>query len=589
MELCSAAERGDTEELRRALAAGAEVDARDPRTGRTALMAAAASPRADSAALRLLLAHGADVNARSWTPETAPEAAAELAAPDSRQYVWNGVTPLLLAASTGDVERVELLLDAGADLAATTTHGYDALINAAFSSPDPARSSAPLVALLLARGADPNRRTSFGESALQTASGFAQFAAVRLLLEAGADAGRLRWSPLMQAVVFRGLEEVHAALAGAELEARDSAGRTALHLAVQLGDLGKVQALRAAGAALATGPGGRSPLWYAMQPDHPELLAWLLAEGCDPNALNDVGETPLMDAARSGSEGAVRLLLAAGAEVDWIGQFDDDALGLAENPQIVRLLLAAGADINQVNDTMRKALFGLPAEAPLDLPRERYLAGKTRRYGRGNPAVMREPFWQAMIRSRVSAYTARSAFGDTGSYGEPVWCFERFGRTLTALPDGRFVEIAGEHEDAYDPDFCIYNDVVVYDGSGGFTIYGYPAELFPPTDFHTATLVGNTIYLIGSLGYRGQRRIGETQLFRLSCVTWAMERLHPGGRSPGWISRHSARYEPEARRIVVSGGKRCALEDGVEQYRDNAETFVLDLATLAWVDGQGAS
>ena len=43
----------------------------------------------------------------------------------------------------------------------------------------------------------------------------------------------------------------------------------------------------------------------------------------------------------------------------------------------------------------------------------------------------------------------------------PVWCFSRFGTSLTELPDGRFVQIGGEHEDFYDPDFCIYNDVTV--------------------------------------------------------------------------------------------------------------------------------
>jgi len=57
------------------------------------------------------------------------------------------------------------------------------------------------------------------------------------------------------------------------------------------------------------------------------------------------------------------------------------------------------------------------------------------------------------------------------------------------LPDGREVLIAGEHEDYYDPDFFIYNDVVVRAPDGKFAIYGYSKEAFPPTDFHTATLL----------------------------------------------------------------------------------------------------
>jgi hypothetical protein len=34
---------------------------------------------------------------------------------------------------------------------------------------------------------------------------------------------------------------------------------------------------------------------------------------------------------------------------------------------------------------------------------------------------------------------------------------QRFGQSLTLLPDCRAVQIGGEHEDWYDADFCIYN------------------------------------------------------------------------------------------------------------------------------------
>lgn len=87
----------------------------------------------------------------------------------------------------------------------------------------------------------------------------------------------------------------------------------------------------------------------------------------------------------------------------------------------------------------------------------------------------------------------RAAFDDTDSLDEPVWCFHRFGKSITEFPDGRIIEIGGEHEDYYDPDFCIYNDVVVHYGGGRFEIFGYPEEVFPPTDSHSATLVGDVI------------------------------------------------------------------------------------------------
>lgn len=443
---------------------------------------------------------------------------------------------------------------------------------------------APLVALLLERGADPQRETSYGESALRVASGFVSFDVVKLLLDAGADREQLGWNSLIEAVVFGSLDDVRAALAvGADLETRDSAGRTALHIAVQGGDLSKAQTLRTAGAALATGNNETSPLTFAIQPSRPQLLAWLLAEGCDPNAPDRWEQTPLMLAAQVGAVEAVSQLLVAGASIDAVDQFKNTPLALAEDVEIVRLLVAAGADLNFATDTGRKALFGLPPEVPLDVSREHYLAAKSRCFGQANPEILAEPFWHAMIRSRAGAYTARTTFDDTSSYGEPVWCFQRFGRTLTALPDGRYVEVGGEHEDYYDPDFCIYNDVVVYGGNGAITLYGYPAEVFPPTDFHTATLVGDSIYLIGSLGYQGQRRVGETPVYRLSCATWAIERVQTSGRTPGWISRHVARYDLASHQIVIHGGKRSVANAvGAEAYVDNSETFTLDLNSLEW-------
>lgn len=81
---------------------------------------------------------------------------------------------------------------------------------------------------------------------------------------------------------------------------------------------------------------------------------------------------------------------------------------------------------------------------------------------------------------------ARHSSLDTG----PVWSFDRFGQSATRRADGRLVLIAGEHEDRYDPDFRIYNDVTVLDGRGGAQHFLSPAEVFPPTDVHSATPPG---------------------------------------------------------------------------------------------------
>src|SRR5262249_45557108 len=187
-----------------------------------------------------------------------------------------------------------------------------------------------------------------------------------------------------------------------------------------------------------------------------------------------------------------------------------------------------------------------------------------------------------MIRCGVSAYEARSRFDEgCGTLAGPVWCAQRYGQSLTLLPDGRVVQIGGEHEDFYDPDFCIYNDVFVHERDGSVAIYGFPESVFPPTDFHTATLVGDSIYVIGSLGYQGTRRPGETPVYRLDLRTLRMDRVGARGEAPGWISRHRA-VALGTHGIRVWGGIVVTGNDSGESHGPNLDSFVLDLECLLW-------
>ncbi|KAJ4289991.1 hypothetical protein N0V88_006792 [Collariella sp. IMI 366227] len=85
-----------------------------------------------------------------------------------------------------------------------------------------------------------------------------------------------------------------------------------------------------------------------------------------------------------------------------------------------------------------------------------------------NPTKIDRPYYKFMIANgSKNAYQTRKMFdmiATTSWIQRPLFCFQRFGRTETRLPDGRIVYIAGEHEDFYDPDFYIYNDVVVVSG-----------------------------------------------------------------------------------------------------------------------------
>jgi hypothetical protein len=230
-------------------------------------------------------------------------------------------------------------------------------------------------------------------------------------------------------------------------------------------------------------------------------------------------------------------------------------------------------------------------DLPIEVARSRWQL----RNGNANPELVENPFWDYMIRTRRQAYWARQKFkkigGNAGGgtsqlrYTDPVWCFTRLGRTVTQLPDGRIVYIAGEHEDSYDPDFCIYSDVVVEDTSGNFEIYLYPDELFPPTDFHSATLVGETVWLIGSVGYKDWRSPGETQVFKLDTRTFAISAVETFGCNPGWVSGHAARLRDDNRTIEVTGGRTLFEGHGPNDFVALQGQYQLDLSTSIWTKG----
>src|SRR5688572_5161946 len=202
------------------------------------------------------------------------------------------------------------------------------------------------------------------------------------------------------------------------------------------------------------------------------------------------------------------------------------------------------------------------------------------RFGCTNRERMNNPFWEWMVGTRLDGFQANEKLNGPGSFeAGPVWCFRRFGQSSTKLPDGREILVGGEHEDSYDPDFYIYNDVVVKQPNGQIEIFGYPKEEFPPTDFHTATLVDGTIILIGALGYHTERKPGVTQVLTLDPATMKIASLASSGANPGWIFEHEAQLADNGRSIVVKGGK-IAREPNT--FVDNIDEWKLHLPNMTW-------
>jgi hypothetical protein len=242
----------------------------------------------------------------------------------------------------------------------------------------------------------------------------------------------------------------------------------------------------------------------------------------------------------------------------------------------------------------------------MEITRELFEQQRRPRFGSSNPERIRNEFWEWMIRgdegapkqpegSNVDAVLAsdrklKSSYGphrarDVFQAGldqkdGPIWTFDRMGASCTELPDGRLVCVGGEHEDFYDPDFCVYNDVVVF-RSSEIEIYGYPKDVFPPTDFHTATLVDDRIIVIGSIGYPGDRRIGVTPVYELNLKEYRISEIQTWGDLPGWISEHHATIAP-GQRITIRDGLVFEERDGNQRFRRNFEDYALDLSSRAW-------
>lgn len=222
---------------------------------------------------------------------------------------------------------------------------------------------------------------------------------------------------------------------------------------------------------------------------------------------------------------------------------------------------------------------------------ETFQRQKYPKFGHDNPHPMNFEFWLYMVETGYSAWEAREEFGCTNKLREgPIWCFQRHGMSSTLLPDGRVVHIGGEHEEYFDPDYCIYNDVVVKHPNGEIDIYGYPMNFFQPSHYHSATLVDNNIYIIGSLGYQQDRVLGETRVFVLDCDTFEMKKLNTKGENPGWIYEHSSEYIQEKNCLRIEKGKIITFDTDTEGnsendknvYEENQEVFLLNLTTKQW-------
>ena len=193
-ELFAAAEAGNAPAIAKALAAGANVNARDER-GRTPAMAATHARKA--AAVEALLAAGADVNLRDDRLDhpflyAGAEGLLDIlrlaiaAGADPRITNRFGGTALIPAAERGHVEVVrELLTRTKVDVNHVNNLGWTALLEAIVLSDGGPRHQR-IVELLIAHGADVNIADRGGVTPLAHARSRGYAAITAMLAKAGA-------------------------------------------------------------------------------------------------------------------------------------------------------------------------------------------------------------------------------------------------------------------------------------------------------------------------------------------------------------------------------------------------------------------
>ncbi len=234
--------------------------------------------------------------------------------------------------------------------------------------------------------------------------------------------------------------------AGADVDAPQGDGMTALHWAARNDDPSLVRVLLDAGADVAAGTriGSYTPLHMAAETGAGEVVEELLQAGADPEAEAEGagGARPLHLAAASGNERAVTALLAAGAAVNapeqaW-GQTPLMFAASAGRTKAIRTLLEAGAD-----PSIRTRVVDVAARAVADRI-ERAQRNEAIKQGRPWDLEAARARRQQQAQARELAEAASRLEGETRmieepeplSYGELVGGHGGFTALLHAVREG---------------------------------------------------------------------------------------------------------------------------------------------------------
>ncbi len=229
--------------------------------------------------------------------------------------LYEGITPLMYAAQNGYIRTVEILIDSGANVNAMPNNGISALLGACIAG------HVYVVDTLILNGAKINTQNYDGITPLMYASAFDDSVMVGMLL-----------------------------FYKAKVNLKDDDGNTALHYSVFYNNLAITEKLINFGASIDQPDNeGFTPILIAAQNGYPDQLDWLISSGADINTRTNDSLSALSLAIINKQYETVNYLCDHGSNINASISNQLNELSLARlygDREMVNLMEAKGAEKN---------------------------------------------------------------------------------------------------------------------------------------------------------------------------------------------------------------------------------------------------